>query len=29
MRDQGEILDCLVHGEAAPNGRFSYQYREQ
>lgn len=29
MQEEGEILDSLVHGETAPNGRFAYRYREQ
>jgi hypothetical protein len=29
MQAEGDPLDSLVHGEAAPNGRFAYRYREQ
>ncbi len=28
MQEEGSILDCLLHGDAAPNGRFAYRYRE-
>ncbi len=26
--DSGDILDCVTSGDAAPNGRFNYRYRE-